>query len=54
MYEHLDVNFDDMAIGFMDIRKHVCTFSKMCKKANFVATPTSSSAGSEVTALAII
>ncbi|MBO7709716.1 MAG: bifunctional acetaldehyde-CoA/alcohol dehydrogenase [Lachnospiraceae bacterium] len=54
MYEHPDVNFDDMAMDFMDIRKRVYTFPKMGKKAYFVAIPTSSGTGSEVTPFAII
>ncbi len=54
MYEHPDVNFDDMAMDFMDIRKRVYTFPKMGQKAYFVAIPTSSGTGSEVTPFAII
>ena len=54
MYEHPDVNFDDMAMDFMDIRKRVYTFPEMGKKAYFVAIPTSSGTGSEVTPFAII
>ncbi len=48
------VNFEDMAMDFMDIRKRVYTFPKMGKKAYFVAIPTSSGTGSEVTPFAII
>ncbi|MBC2870617.1 bifunctional acetaldehyde-CoA/alcohol dehydrogenase [Acetanaerobacterium sp. MSJ-12] len=54
MYEHPDVNFEDMAMDFMDIRKRVYTFPKMGEKAYFVAIPTSSGTGSEVTPFAII
>ena len=54
MYEHPDVNFEDMAMDFMDIRKRIYTFPKMGKKAYFVAIPTSSGTGSEVTPFAII
>ena len=54
MYEHPDANFEDMAMDFMDIRKRVYTFPKMGKKAYFVAIPTSSGTGSEVTPFAII
>ena len=54
MYEHPDVNFDDMAMDFMDIRKRIYTFPEMGKKAYFVAIPTSSGTGSEVTPFAII
>ena len=45
---------DDMAMDFMDIRKRVYTFPKMGKKAYFIAVPTSSGTGSEVTPFAII
>lgn len=54
MYENPDVNFEDMAMDFMDIRKRIYTYPKMGKKAYFVAIPTSSGTGSEVTPFAII
>ena len=54
MYEHPEVNFEDMAMDFMDIRKRVYKFPKMGEKAYFVAIPTSSGTGSEVTPFAII
>ncbi|MDI9508406.1 MAG: bifunctional acetaldehyde-CoA/alcohol dehydrogenase [Bacillota bacterium] len=54
MYEHPDVNFEDMAMTFMDIRKRVYTFPKMGEKAYFVAIPTTSGTGSEVTPFAVI
>ena len=54
MYENPDVDFDDMAMDFMDIRKRIYTFPEMGKKAYFVAIPTSSGTGSEVTPFAII
>ena len=54
MYEYPDANFEDMAMDFMDIRKRVYTFPEMGKKAYFVAIPTSSVTGSEVTPFAII
>ena len=54
MYEHPEANFEDMAMDFMDIRKRVYTFPKMGEKAYFVAIPTSSGTGSEVTPFAII
>lgn len=54
MYEYPDANFEDMAMDFMDIRKRVYTFPKMGEKAYFVAIPTSSGTGSEVTPFAII
>ena len=54
MYEHPDVDFHDMAMRFMDIRKRIYTFPKMGEKAYFVAIPTSSGTGSEVTPFAVI
>ena len=54
MYEHPEVDFQDMAMRFMDIRKRVYTFPKMGEKAYFVAIPTSSGTGSEVTPFAVI
>lgn len=54
MYEHPEVDFMDMAMRFMDIRKRIYTFPKMGEKAYFVAIPTSSGTGSEVTPFAVI
>ena len=54
MYEHPDVDFLDLAMRFMDIRKRIYTFPKMGEKAYFVAIPTSSGTGSEVTPFAVI
>ena len=54
LYENPDANFDDMAMDFMDIRKRIFTFPHMGKKAYFIAIPTSSGTGSEVTPFAII
>ncbi len=54
MYEHPDVDFHDMAMRFMDIRKRVYTFPRMGEKTYFVAIPTSSGTGSEVTPFAVI
>ncbi len=54
LYEHPEVDFMDMAMRFVDIRKRVYTFPKMGKKAYFVAIPTSAGTGSEVTPFAVI
>ncbi len=54
LYEHPDADFFDMAMRFIDIRKRVYTFPKMGEKAYFVAVPTSSGTGSEVTPFAVI
>ncbi len=54
LYEHPEADFQDMAMRFVDIRKRVYTFPKMGEKAYFVAVPTSSGTGSEVTPFAVI
>ena len=54
MYEHPEVDFMDMAMRFMDIRKRVYTFPHMGDKATFIAIPTSAGTGSEVTPFAVI
>lgn len=54
MYEHPEVDFMDLAMRFMDIRKRVYTFPKMGEKAFFIAIPTSAGTGSEVTPFAVI
>ena len=54
LYEHPEVNFMDLAMRFMDIRKRVYTFPKMGEKAFFIAIPTSAGTGSEVTPFAVI
>ena len=54
LYEHPEVDFMDMAMRFMDIRKRVYTFPKMGEKAYFIAIPTSAGTGSEVTPFAVI
>ena len=54
MYEHPEVDFMDLAMRFMDIRKRVYTFPKMGEKAFFIAVPTSAGTGSEVTPFAVI
>lgn len=54
LYEHPEVEFLDMAMRFMDIRKRVYTFPRMGEKAYFIAVPTSAGTGSEVTPFAVI
>ena len=54
MYEHPEVDFMDMAMRFMDIRKRIYTFPHMGDKATFIAIPTTAGTGSEVTPFAVI
>ena len=54
LYEHPEADFMDMAMRYIDIRKRVYTFPTMGEKATFVAVPTSSGTGSEVTPFAVI
>ena len=54
MYEHPDVEFDGLAMRFMDIRKRVYELPPLGKKAILVAIPTTSGTGSEVTPFAVV
>ena len=54
LYEQPDVNFEDLSMRFMDIRKRIYQIPDLGKKATMVCIPTTSGTGSEVTPFSII
>jgi acetaldehyde dehydrogenase/alcohol dehydrogenase len=54
MYEHPEIEFEGLAMRFMDIRKRVYDLPPLGEKALLVAIPTTSGTGSEVTPFAVV
>ena len=54
LYENPDLNFEGMAMRFMDIRKRIYNLETENRKTLFVAVPTTSGTGSEVTPFAVV
>jgi acetaldehyde dehydrogenase/alcohol dehydrogenase len=54
LYEHPEIEFEGLAMRFMDIRKRVYDLPPLGSKALLVAIPTTSGTGSEVTPFAVV
>jgi acetaldehyde dehydrogenase/alcohol dehydrogenase len=54
LYEHPEIEFESLAMRFMDIRKRVYELPPLGQKALMVCIPTTSGTGSEVTPFAVV
>ena len=54
LYEHPEIEFESLAMRFMDIRKRVYELPPLGEKALMVCIPTTSGTGSEVTPFAVV
>lgn len=54
LYEHPEIEFEGLAMRFMDIRKRIYELPPLGQKALLVAIPTTSGTGSEVTPFAVV
>ncbi len=54
MYENKETDFEEISLRFMDIRKRICKFPELGRRAIMVSIPTTSGSGSEVTPFAVV
>ena len=54
MYDNPNIKFDELAMRFMDIRKRIFHIQSSQKKTLFVAVPTTSGTGSEISPFSVI